>query len=499
MLTALTTPLRRRRPIVLIALALTIFTIFLCYTRIYDRMPLSAQGFHPKSSPHPPSSTTPPPPPPAAKDPTTKTKDKTQKEQQQQQQQQQQKPLAPMSYGTTARPPIKGLTNIVADLPADLLPDFSEDDGGEPAGAVPTSRKKRLIIIGDVHGQKTALEALLAKVAFDREADHLILTGDLINKGPDSAGVVSLAMSLGASAVRGNNEDRVLLAHSAMKTSFISGTTGDDTAVSTGASSSASGDGGKPGSGDGEPTDTLEQDPFSHGDKADKDTAVSLTPSQMAWLASLPVMLRVGKVGAFAPSLLVVHAGLVPGVALDKQDPWAVMNMRSLKYPLDDVLRDRVRADLEHAAREAAKKASSSSSASGSPGGKKPPPREPAPVTPEDVEREFARRKGEMEQAGGDPREHVAVPVEGRDGEPWVDAWNRYQAELADPAARQTVVYGHDAKAGLRVAHGETFTFGLDSGCVYGRELTAMIIEKGKKGVVGYHLQQVKCDKGTKD
>lgn len=54
------------------------------------------------------------------------------------------------------------------------------------------------------------MEALLEKVAFLPENDHLIFVGDMINKGPDSVGVVELARKYGASAVRGNHEDRIL-------------------------------------------------------------------------------------------------------------------------------------------------------------------------------------------------------------------------------------------------------------------------------------------------
>ena len=54
------------------------------------------------------------------------------------------------------------------------------------------------------------MEALLEKVAFLPENDHLIFVGDMINKGPDSVGVVEIARKYGASAVRGNHEDRIL-------------------------------------------------------------------------------------------------------------------------------------------------------------------------------------------------------------------------------------------------------------------------------------------------
>lgn len=41
----------------------------------------------------------------------------------------------------------------------------------------------RLVIVGDVHGCKKELIALLDKVDFSQENDHLILTGDIVAKG----------------------------------------------------------------------------------------------------------------------------------------------------------------------------------------------------------------------------------------------------------------------------------------------------------------------------
>jgi len=68
--------------------------------------------------------------------------------------------------------------------------------------------KTRTIIVGDIHGMLMELTALLKGVDFDANTDRLVAVGDLIHKGPDSAGVVSLMRSLGAELVRGNHEDQ---------------------------------------------------------------------------------------------------------------------------------------------------------------------------------------------------------------------------------------------------------------------------------------------------
>ena len=62
-----------------------------------------------------------------------------------------------------------------------------------------------VLFIGDVHGCNTELQALLALVA-DQKPRRIIFVGDLINKGPDSLGVLETFKALGARAVKGNHE-----------------------------------------------------------------------------------------------------------------------------------------------------------------------------------------------------------------------------------------------------------------------------------------------------
>ena len=64
----------------------------------------------------------------------------------------------------------------------------------------------RHIFIGDIQGCREELEALLEAVRFDPAADTLHPVGDLVNRGPDSAGTLRLLKSLDAQAVLGNHD-----------------------------------------------------------------------------------------------------------------------------------------------------------------------------------------------------------------------------------------------------------------------------------------------------
>jgi diadenosine tetraphosphatase ApaH/serine/threonine PP2A family protein phosphatase len=68
-------------------------------------------------------------------------------------------------------------------------------------------------------------------------------------------------------------------------------------------------------------------------------------------------------------------------------------------------------------------------------------------------------------------------------GQQWAASFNDVQKELT--VNNTNVYYGHNADRGLNL---RDYTFGLDTGCVYGKELTAMDIRT-------HQLTQVKCKK----
>ncbi|MBI5507125.1 MAG: symmetrical bis(5'-nucleosyl)-tetraphosphatase [Deltaproteobacteria bacterium] len=124
-------------------------------------------------------------------------------------------------------------------------------------------------VIGDVHGHLRPLQRLLARLRFDRGRDELWFVGDLVNRGPDSLGVLRLVEGLGqnATVVLGNH-DLHLLARALAATPA-------------------------------KPKDTL-----------DAVLAAADRERLVAWLRSRPLLVR-------RPEAVMVHAGLLPQWSLD--------------------------------------------------------------------------------------------------------------------------------------------------------------------------------------
>jgi len=64
------------------------------------------------------------------------------------------------------------------------------------------TRTRRRIFLGDVQGCSVELDRLLDQVGFDPGSDELHPVGDLVNRGPDSAGVLRLHFLRGNGRVR---------------------------------------------------------------------------------------------------------------------------------------------------------------------------------------------------------------------------------------------------------------------------------------------------------
>jgi predicted phosphodiesterase len=207
---------------------------------------------------------------------------------------------------------------------------------------------QRTIIVGDVHGCAEELRLLLRKCGHAK-GDRVVLAGDLVAKGPDSQGVVQYARENGVLAVLGNHDSFAL----------------------------------------------------AHKNEADKERLRdrrshirNFSAEDWAYLESLPHFLRLGDVRPGGPEVLVVHAGLVPGIAVEAQRKEDLRSLRSI----DDT---------------------------------------------------------------GEPTSRLLVHF------PWAAKWR----------GPQWVIFGHDAVRGLQQ---QPLATGLDTGCVYGRQLTAIILPEGK-------------------
>ena len=140
------------------------------------------------------------------------------------------------------------------------------------------------IVIGDLHGCADEFQALLRACGYVA-GDQVVLVGDLVAKGPDSRGVLAIARECGARSVLGNHDAKVLRLRDTLA------------------------------AGDPVPPSRIEHAAI----------AGSLTEQEWAQLSSLPYWLRLPELNA-----LVVHGGLVPGVAIEQQDPDVLMNVRTL-------------------------------------------------------------------------------------------------------------------------------------------------------------------------
>ncbi|KAJ5938966.1 Metallo-dependent phosphatase [Penicillium verhagenii] len=304
------------------------------------------------------------------------------------------------------------IIKFISDLPNGWIPQLLSPfpENGTATG--------RLVIIGDVHGMRKSLEALLEKVDFDkRKGDHLILVGDLVNKGPDSPGVVDLAIKLGASAVRGNHENAVLNAAAEIRATKDVQQNPENVPGTSPAPEISEASTRLPGSTARDP-----EIPEKKHSSATYSTASALSQHHLDWLAALPLILRIklphNLSSPYGDTLVVTHAGLVPGIPLEEQDPYSIMHMRSL------------------------------------------------------------------ERAPGDVSGFTPAEASGEEG--WVTEWDRWQDGLQ---SKTTVVFGHDAKRRLQLGR---YTIGLDSACLYGNQLSAIVIE-ASEGKIGHRIVQVEC------
>ena len=142
----------------------------------------------------------------------------------------------------------------------------------------------RTLFIGDVHSCADELSDLLDRAALV-SGDRVLLTGDLLSRGPKPHEVMKLYRQLGARAPVGNHEQRLLDARRAK----------------------------------------------ARGEKGPKLSAShqtivdELSPEDWQLLDAMPLFVDVPEHGT-----VIAHAGIDPRLPLDQQDPWIVTHVRSV-------------------------------------------------------------------------------------------------------------------------------------------------------------------------
>ncbi|MCY4328836.1 MAG: metallophosphoesterase [Endozoicomonadaceae bacterium] len=137
----------------------------------------------------------------------------------------------------------------------------------------------RTIIIGDVHGCFDELQAILKKVAYSPQSDRLIMTGDVISKGPYPFKTLQFCREINAEVVAGNHEYAFML--------YLQG----------------------------------KKPPYS-GFLQLKQNMLPDIEQWQEWFEHLPLFIATSE-------FLVVHAGLHPSLPVEKTDPHILTTIRT--------------------------------------------------------------------------------------------------------------------------------------------------------------------------
>ncbi|KAK6528196.1 hypothetical protein TWF281_009445 [Arthrobotrys megalospora] len=325
----------------------------------------------------------------------------------------------------------------------------------------PTESKpqRHLIFIGDVHGMFDEFQELLKKLGSKGflERSHIVLTGDFISKGPDSVALLDMLIAMNVSCVRGNHEDEVMKVYwKLQKKAGESGNSedGEDLEVKEidgAASGSEIGlEKEKPlGKRDDDDDDDKEKDgdkdkehehTEKHKKNKNKDKKKKKHKHKNKNKNKHKKKYKHSDL-ILAKSLKPHHAAFIDACPL-------ILKLNNVSN-LGDVAVVHAGmmpgVELEH--------------------------QKPSVVM---NVRTFVKNQ----------------PSSGRKGLHWSKMWNEFMVERREKEKPLTVVYGHDARRGLEIRR---YTKGLDTNCVRGGKLTALVVEGGKHGKTS--IVNVKCRK----
>ena len=98
-----------------------------------------------------------------------------------------------------------------APLDWDLLDLRTPRVDGPAVLSLGRNSRGRDLVVGDIHGQRETLEHLLENVGYSpHDGDRLLLVGDLIDRGPDSASMFEWLRRDDVTCIRGNHEQMML-------------------------------------------------------------------------------------------------------------------------------------------------------------------------------------------------------------------------------------------------------------------------------------------------
>lgn len=180
--------------------------------------------------------------------------------------------------------------------------------GGESEGGAATAANSPALVyaVGDVHGRLDLMEQLIEIIrqdaeTFDGEKANLIFLGDLIDRGPQSAGCVERVLALRNDswctplALMGNHEQAMLR--------FLDDAAQGELWVQYGGGSTLKSYGVQP---------PVAQAPLEDWERARTELAAATPETHQAFLREMPLWAHSGD-------YVFVHAGVRPGVPLEEQ------------------------------------------------------------------------------------------------------------------------------------------------------------------------------------
>lgn len=363
------------------------------------------------------------------------------------------------------------------------FPDFGHYDGNFikkiPDSVLPTDDQgKRIIVIGDIHGMNDSLTNLLDEIHYNSERDSLIHVGDLVTKATvhDSIDALSFMSSNRILGVRGNNDQKVIEWRAWMD--WILSRPGGQEWLSAMDKRWPDLDGDK----------QLERAELENWVETSKyaswkklvptdwhplgkhyRVACAVSPGLFEYLSSLPLVLH-----SPTSHVVFVHAGLLSShPKLQASNPKQPLSHWPPVDDQHDVAKLRSQQELAVLVEI---------------------PENKDPWTVTNIK--SVTDKG-------------VVSSSSRKGTPWSQLWNEAMSKCSGNSSANvgeayqptsltcypfTVVYGHAASRGLDI---KRWSIGLDTGCAYGRRLSAIVLDRRSFSSATYQFRNNSHARGS--